>query len=796
MNGVYTKGFYAYPSSPGTIGEAVRNALQTINSSGVVTIKSWEDCSVGGKLVIQEICNEIEASQFFCADLTGINANVMFELGYAIARNKRIWLTLDTSLVNVRKEFDQLRILTTVGYQASTNSGLIVNGFYKDSPYQDLDATVFDSYVRPNLTSDSRPFFVYLKGRHPTEASVRMSERVDKVPLPLIVDDPNESAVQTLVWYGTKLFSSAAVLCHLEGAVREDSKIQIARRALAAGMAYGFDKPLLMLSEGNFLAPLDYRDLLHNYQTASEAKKFLEMWLEPLEHKWKRDLEEQRSYISKVKLATELKSLRLGEYVAENEADNLSDYFVETAAYRAALEGKQSIFVGRKGSGKSANFLALAKELQSDARNLVCVIKPVAYELEGVVSLLSRYKEKDEKNYAVESLWKFLLITEIANTVGRAVEERPGKAASDDEQQLLALLNAKAGFLRKDFSIRLEECVEALNYKVSKLKGDDRRREESRLAISEAIHENVMGELRRVLGRVLRGRKRVAVLMDNLDKAWDKQTDINTFSNLLLGLLAAASRLTNDFHRSANKLDPVNLSLAIFLRSDIFYHVMAAAREPDKIDHTVLVWQDDELLLRVLEERFVRSHDSSVSPKEMWDKYFCATVGGTSTPMYFLDRILKRPRDLLYFVKAAMEVAVNRGHGRVEESDIVEAERQYSQFALSSVVVENVVSLPNIETILYEFVGLPSILSLKDVHNCMNRAKVEEQAVNQILAELCMANFFGVEVDRGTFRFPEDSNELRKLEVLSTRFRDQSDCETRYMINKPFWAFLEIQKVH
>ena len=268
------------------------------------------------------------------------------------------------------------------------------------------------------------------------------------------------------------------------------------------------------------------------------------------------ELEQKTSFISTVKLSTELKSLRLGEYVAENEADSLSDYFVETAAYRAALDGKQSIFVGRKGSGKSANFLALAAQLQADARNLVCVIKPVAYELEGVVSLLSRYKEKDEKNYAVESLWKFLLITEIANTAGQAIEARPAKAANEDEQRLLDVLNARGKFLRKDFSIRLEQCIEDLNNKVSQLKSDDRRREASRHAISEAIHENVLGELRRLLGKVLGGKHRVAVLMDNLDKAWDKQTDIDTFSNLLLGLLAAAGRLTTDFQRGATNWIP------------------------------------------------------------------------------------------------------------------------------------------------------------------------------------------------------------------------------------------------
>ena len=161
MNGVVNRGFFAYPSAPTTVGEAVRNALDTINSGGIVNVKSWEDCRVGGKLVVQEICHEIDESQFLCADLTGINANVMFELGYAIATNKRIWLTLDTSFVNVRKEFEQLRILTTVGYQSSTNSSQIVNGFYKDCPYSDLGATVFDSYIKPNLMRDSRACFVY-----------------------------------------------------------------------------------------------------------------------------------------------------------------------------------------------------------------------------------------------------------------------------------------------------------------------------------------------------------------------------------------------------------------------------------------------------------------------------------------------------------------------------------------------------------------------------------------------------------------------------------------------------------
>ena len=69
--------------------------------------------------------------------------------------------------------------------------------------------------------------------------------------------------------------------------------------------------------------------------------------------------------------------------------------------------------VGRKGSGKTAIFLKLGSKLAENKRNLVCVIKPIAYDLEGVVSLLKKYKERDAKGYAIESLWKFLLYAEI-----------------------------------------------------------------------------------------------------------------------------------------------------------------------------------------------------------------------------------------------------------------------------------------------------------------------------------------------------------------------------------------------
>ena len=39
--------------------------------------QEWEECDVGGKIVIQEICREIAAADIFSADLTGMNANAL-----------------------------------------------------------------------------------------------------------------------------------------------------------------------------------------------------------------------------------------------------------------------------------------------------------------------------------------------------------------------------------------------------------------------------------------------------------------------------------------------------------------------------------------------------------------------------------------------------------------------------------------------------------------------------------------------------------------------------------------------
>jgi len=322
-------GFFAYASSPPSIPETIKAAAQAINRSQNAQIMPWEGgLNVGGKHIIGEVCAAIDNAQFFCADVTTINANVMFELGFAIARNKRIWLIRDDSYTDSRKEFEQLRMLTTVGYSPYVNSEQIIKGFFADKPHLTLDETVFKLSIQPSLgPKGSDETLVYLKSRYDTEASVRVTRVLQDSRLPLTVDDPRETSIQPLNWYAQKLFGALGLTAHFLSPLRDGFRLHNARYALVSGLARGFNIRALMLTDQeDLLSPLDYRDAMRYYTTPAEAARETEGWLQPiLVKRGSVETLSRPSYAEVLRLATELKDfhLNLGEYVAEMKVSAL-----------------------------------------------------------------------------------------------------------------------------------------------------------------------------------------------------------------------------------------------------------------------------------------------------------------------------------------------------------------------------------------------------------------------------------------------------------------------------------------
>lgn len=791
MTNTIPKAFFAYPSSGQTLREAIQKAVQILNINGQVNIKTWEDCETNGSFIIDTICKEIDKADLFFADLTGFNANVMFELGYAIARDKRIWLIFDNSYTESKKMFNQLKVLTTIGHSPCRNSNDIVSAFYKDNPTEDLENTIYRTAIEPGLKPGGYHSILHLKSQHENETAVRVSNLLQKrLSNKIIVDDPRESTVQTLTWYGSRVFDCKGLICHFTNPEREGAYLQTARHALVCGMAHGAETPLLMIAEGDFLSPIDYREHLQNYRISREALKCVEEWLPSVEQALKIEQNVPVVPRSTTRLARDLRNLRFGDYVAENEEENLVEqYFIETAEYGDAVRGNQTLFVGRKGSGKTANLIKLKNELSKQRRNVVCVIKPPPYQMVRIVDILKQYEHSDVKGYTIESLWKFLLFTEIANTAFNNLENSLSSGIDAIEQRFYDFVNNRRKLICDDFSSRLAYCIQSLEEGIDESKSD----KNASLPVSEVLHRGILRELREELGRLLSKNQRVAILVDNLDKAWDPHKDIEVLSEILWSLLEVAQGLPTELQRRDSRRLSIPISLAIFLRSDIFYEIKRVALEPDKINYSLLKWDDTELLCGVIEKRFLSSDERNVDSEALWQKHFCPTVNDISTKEYITKAILKRPRDIIYLVNASVATAINRRHTRVEEKDILDAEKQYSQYALESINVENTLPDVNLEAVAFEFVGMSTILLKSEVVEAIQLAGVSEESIEPTIDVLHNLTFLGLEIGEDRFVFSDEPESARKNKIRARRFTRRKGQEERFQIHRVFRAFLEIE---
>ena len=587
-----------------------------------------------------------------------------------------------------------------------------------------------------------------------------------------------------LAWYASKAYECTCTVVHFEAMRRELAPLHNSRAALIAGLSFGMGRPTLLLAEDDYSPPIDYEDHLKVYSSARECQAVIEGWLAEQHLVPTAGVRSQR-----LKLATELRNLRFGENVAENESDVLSEYFVETASFDDVLSIRDALFVGRKGTGKTANMLQAAARLQGDVRNLVVVIKPASYEFASLLALLGEMSIS-MRQYAIESMWRFLLHSEIANSAIDAIEARQSYIPlNEEERDLIGFVDENDFGVRDSFGIRFEKTVRALSSV-----GVDRAslEGEGRDLVNEALHTQAIARLRTLLGRVLKGRRRVAILIDNLDKGWDRAADLDELSQLLLGLLGAIGRVSNDFAREDSSRDRITLTVATFLRSDIFAHLQRVAREPDKLPLSRLEWHDPEILVRIIEERFLAARPEGTDPDELWSRYFCSEVDGVPTKDYLLSRCLHRPRDIIYLCNSVATEAVNRRNNQIEVDDIRAGLVTYSRFAYEALLVENGITISELDAVLLEFAGEPSLLDEDRVRTLIGIAGISEDRTDVVLQRLKAVSFLGIEVADDEFEFSELGPDSDKSRVLARKLATKRNATPRVSVHHAFRPYLEI----
>lgn len=490
------------------------------------------------------------------------------------------------------------------------------------------------------------------------------------------------------------------------------------------------------------------------------------------------------------KKRTKLQKINFGEYVAEEEEDMLQYYFIETGFVKSLKRKKFNMIVGRKGMGKTATLFYLLDEFLSEKINHVCLIMPENFELDRLMSIIETTRGKYVEGHLIEAIWKFLIYTELGKSLYKEIKAKPSFAKIDAEKEFEIYIEERKELFLNDIAVRIEEQIGELT-KLEYLSNESVSSKEL-LRISEILHNNIIQELRGWFVDIIPKNHNLILLIDNLDKSWTRNSDIETLSRYILGLLDVSKKIIRDLSVVKTRKTGISFKLSLFLRSDIYKYILENAREPDKLDATILRWDDSQSFFHIIEERFVELHEDEVEVNELWDDYLVKEVNGMPLKKYILNKVIPRPRDIIYFFKQALETAIIRKHTIIEESDVELAYEKYSAWVMQTILVENGITIPQMENFLLSLTDLPEIILKREIMDSMEYAglnKNDDDLVNYFINHIFKLSVIGKEVKKNDFRFDYGTEDTRKIDAMSQRLNSK-----RFLIHPAFHHYLEIQK--
>lgn len=767
--------FLAYAGQPALRAETMRETVAACAARSIKTV-SWESLRNEGRLLIDPILEQIRESDACVAEVSSNNPNVLFEAGYALGVGKPLIFAIDETDQDATRSWSGLGIVSTVGrIDYSGNSQILA------SRMAELAAKPNPPLIE-SLLANARPKeanAVFAPSvPHKFNSAERLERHLERKTHLKLLAAQDEIGLGPLTYYVEEIYRSSAAVLHFMKPSRTRADIYNSRLAFLAGIVRGLDIPLLMVAEEGYQSPLDYRDSLITYSSAVQLTEQVDAWLESLPAPG-----ESNKRLGRLVLDIELPVRTFGQYVAESEKDDLTNYFVHTNEFEAVLHGRASVFIGRKGTGKTATMQQAVEELRKDRRVLVVPIKPSSYDLAGLLSLLGEFEESSKREYFLVNLWSFLITTEVAiRAVSHAIESPAGLGGNDSVAELDSTLTALDIDLEGDLSARLDEAISKVS--LSGAEGD------GFAAASDALREQWHNQLLPAVRKVISSYGRVAVLVDNLDKTWEAGVDFEALSHFILSLLVTSGRLQSELSKTRRGHPGVNMTLTIFLRTDIYDVMTHFAREPDKINPQTIQWQDEELLIRVLEERYAANRiQGRGGPGSLWSDVFAAEIHSMSTRDYFLWRALPRPRDLIFLGNAALTTAINRRHETVRSHDFVQAENTYSRFAIEALLVESEAQGFDLEELLFEFAGLDSTVS----EPLLIEALDGQQDKQSVIDWLIRTSFLGVESRDGSFVYVEGESEARKKLRAAQRLAARLNRPLKFRVHPAFRPYLDIR---
>lgn len=772
-------GFIAYPSVPTTIGTVISSALLSlVPNNSQIHLDSWPENDIAGRFLVDPILQNIKGSDVLIADITYLNFNVVFEIGYAIGRKKRLFLIRNASLEGSDDLVREVGIFDTLGYSKYSNSAELVSLI---KSIKNVDPIHFDS----NNINTAAPVYLVLP-RTKTDVEVRLVSRIKKAKLFYRSFDGGE---QTRLSAGEAIegvAQSHGVVLLLLPKERREHLVQNMRTAFAAGLATAMEKELLILQSDDDPIPLDYRDLVHSFNELDQINGYVADFSPTIS-----GLLQRMRPAFPTAPQTFLEQLTLGASSAENEMQDLQRYYIETDEFRRALRGEVRVVSGRKGAGKTALFIQVRNRLRADKRNVVVDLKPEGFQLIKFKEQVLDYLAEGTQEHTITAFWEYLMLLEICYKLlekDREVHVRDSRLYGP--YRALADAYKEDEFVAEgDFSERMLLLTQRIADDFAPRKNESEQQGFLRTGeITELLYKHNLAELRSRVVEYMKYKEGLWILFDNLDKGWPPNGVMPEDVLVLRSLVDALAKLERDFRKSE-----IACKGSIFIRHDVFELLIQTTSDRGKTPSAVVDWTDPELLREMLRRRFLCT-DTSIPEttdfKDIWNQIAVSHIEGEETSQYLIDRCLMRPRAIIDFVRFCRGHAVNLGHEKIEVTDIIHGEDLFSHGLVTDIGLELRDVFPSTDQLLYDFMESPEILSGSKVIEIISKS-CDGADASEILSLLLWYGFLGIirEDDETTYIYSVkyDKNHLNAL----LRKRDIDTIPFR--INPAFWKALEIR---
>ncbi|MVS97724.1 P-loop ATPase, Sll1717 family [Devosia marina] len=762
--------FVAYPSD-GAVAEDVFTAVRQANALAIpVRYEPWPFNDVPGSPLTSPIVGKISNASFIVADITLLNLNVVYEIGYAIGRGKRAFLIRRRDDTTHRAISDRVGIFDTLGYFEYSDA----------SELKDRLAAEIEPFALEHEASLDRrsPIYIVEPPNRDYAVGVLVS-RLKKAGYGRYRSfTPDEDARLSATEAIRQVASSLGVVLPLDG--REDGLVHNVRAMFVAGLADGMEKPKLLLAPSAYKVPLDLRD---------DAKKFgkVEDIVEIVADFCPLVAEYSSKYEPKVAVDKGLLvSLNVGDPRAENEMASLGRYYLETAQFGRAIRGEANLVVGRKGSGKTALFIRVRDEVRANRRNVVVDLKPEGYQLIKIKEDILSHLSQGAAQHLITVFWEYLVLLEVAYKILEKdrVSHRHNHEIYDLYRELEDTYQAGDFTAEGDFSERLSSLSAhiARDYETKGEVGGDKL---SAAEITQLVHRHDLRKLRDIISRYMRKRGEIWVLFDNLDKGWSTQ-GVDVIDAIILRCLVDAGRkLERDMRRDGHIFHCI-----VFVRNDVYDHLMKNSPDYGKEIRVSTDWSDADMLREMLRLRLSDRVDAfdTMDFQTIWRHLFVSHFQGEETSTLLIGRALMRPRNLLKLFNHCRGFAINFRHSVVAEDHIEKGLKAYAQDLLQELDRELTDVKPVAQDLLYHFLDQPSELSRANLEDIMRQAAIPPEEYTEVVDYLLYYGVLGSKVGADEYYIHDVNYDLKVLKVRAER---EADGGT-YVINPAFWPALGI----